>query len=547
MNQLLNSFLPLVVVFFNCTTIFALEKVTISEIDFSKPTSLARYIDVYKTKYTFSVNDFENAKSEGKLIKTQNKTSQGISDYSFWTSFQINWDNTAPLKLLLEIDKAQLDEILLYQKIGNAYKLIGEGGDRNRNFYERTISNRRYIFPLSSTGTTTQYLLKVENTNKSISFPLTLWNTQVFKKSDNNKNLCYFAYVILSVFIGFFSLIAGVFLNKKIFIIYTFYVVLACFYILCNTGYAFQYIYPNSSNLNNTIRYLLIPINNTIGLILCQLILKTKNHSIQLHKFFNFLKVFFIVLAMLWFIAPVIHHKFSAQLLLFYYLYVYLAFILMNIAAIKSYKFYPLNSILFFSSFFFLIIGVICELLIETGFLEKYIFPISPVMIGLFCEIVGLTIMMVIILRNILNERNRLIIENEQFLIKEKELTLENHNLKKELQEVSKVQLRKNATKTIQLKSKAIIDLEKLGHISSNGRYLEFFIVTKDKPEIDRNTLKNILLELPNNFIQIHRSHIINLNFLRSINNNEVLLASGNILPISRSFKSQLLETFKKV
>lgn len=91
----------------------------------------------------------------------------------------------------------------------------------------------------------------------------------------------------------------------------------------------------------------------------------------------------------------------------------------------------------------------------------------------------------------------------------------------------------------ITLKSKAVIPLEELMYIQSDGPYVELFIESKDRPEVDRNSLKSILASLPNNqFIQVHRSYIVNINYIQSIYATNLVLKDGTELNISRTFKS---------
>ncbi|MCO6359904.1 LytTR family transcriptional regulator DNA-binding domain-containing protein [Roseivirga pacifica] len=91
----------------------------------------------------------------------------------------------------------------------------------------------------------------------------------------------------------------------------------------------------------------------------------------------------------------------------------------------------------------------------------------------------------------------------------------------------------------ITLKSKAVIPIEELMYIQSDGPYIELFTEKKERPEIDRNSLKSILASLPHNqFIQVHRSYIVNINFIQSIYATNLVLKDGTELNISRTFKS---------
>jgi len=101
-------------------------------------------------------------------------------------------------------------------------------------------------------------------------------------------------------------------------------------------------------------------------------------------------------------------------------------------------------------------------------------------------------------------------------------------------------EVQKHKKEVIELKSKAIIPLEELISIASEGHYLEFHLMSKEKPEVDRNRLKEIKDRLPSNFIQIHKSFIVNISFIKVKYADKVLLKDGRELPVSRTYKEQL-------
>ncbi len=87
------------------------------------------------------------------------------------------------------------------------------------------------------------------------------------------------------------------------------------------------------------------------------------------------------------------------------------------------------------------------------------------------------------------------------------------------------------------------IDPRNISHISVNGHYLDIFHHFDDQHEtlLVRKPLKEILEELPNqHFIQIHRSHIVNLYHVLKLKKRgrqySLLLQHGEyMLPISRN------------
>lgn len=58
---------------------------------------------------------------------------------------------------------------------------------------------------------------------------------------------------------------------------------------------------------------------------------------------------------------------------------------------------------------------------------------------------------------------------------------------------------------------------------------------------VERKSLSLFIKELKSNdFIQIHKSFIVNKNFIKEIKSQEVILKDMTVLPIGRSYKSTL-------
>ena len=60
---------------------------------------------------------------------------------------------------------------------------------------------------------------------------------------------------------------------------------------------------------------------------------------------------------------------------------------------------------------------------------------------------------------------------------------------------------------------------------------------------LKKKNLSSFIKEIDsNNFIQIHKSYIINKRFIQEIKNQEVILKEQTHLPIGRSYKESLKE-----
>lgn len=73
--------------------------------------------------------------------------------------------------------------------------------------------------------------------------------------------------------------------------------------------------------------------------------------------------------------------------------------------------------------------------------------------------------------------------------------------------------------------------------IRSDGVYTE--IVTLNETLVQRKLLKDIAQELPSTFIRVHRSYIVNSDYIEQ-RSPATLIVRGNEIPISRSFRKNL-------
>ena len=90
----------------------------------------------------------------------------------------------------------------------------------------------------------------------------------------------------------------------------------------------------------------------------------------------------------------------------------------------------------------------------------------------------------------------------------------------------------------IVLKDKTKVYVADLMYVKSDDHYLRIY--TQDnKDRMVRGKLSQIKAELPPNFIQCHRSYIVNSNFIKQINSNYILLINKEEIPLSRSYKDK--------
>jgi DNA-binding LytR/AlgR family response regulator len=95
----------------------------------------------------------------------------------------------------------------------------------------------------------------------------------------------------------------------------------------------------------------------------------------------------------------------------------------------------------------------------------------------------------------------------------------------------------KSGLDTYQIKIKDILYLKK------DGNYMDYML--SDKKIMARETIKEALEKLPNNFVQIHKSYIVNTLKINKINSDSVFLNQTEI-PVGSQYKTHFLKRFNK-
>lgn len=105
----------------------------------------------------------------------------------------------------------------------------------------------------------------------------------------------------------------------------------------------------------------------------------------------------------------------------------------------------------------------------------------------------------------------------------------------KETSEELETVKKKSIIEHIVLKNKSKIYLDDLLYIRADDHYLE--LITKNKKEMTRGSLKEIATQLPPNFYRCHKSYIVNTNMIKTNNTKEIIMQNNDIIPTSKSYE----------
>ena len=75
------------------------------------------------------------------------------------------------------------------------------------------------------------------------------------------------------------------------------------------------------------------------------------------------------------------------------------------------------------------------------------------------------------------------------------------------------------------------------------SEYLKVHLESEDKPIITLLSMKKMEERLPDYFMRIHRSYIINLTKIQEVNKNRVIMDSNTYLPIGDMYR-EVFQTY---
>lgn len=90
------------------------------------------------------------------------------------------------------------------------------------------------------------------------------------------------------------------------------------------------------------------------------------------------------------------------------------------------------------------------------------------------------------------------------------------------------------------------LDMASIKYIQAQGNYST--IVSEEKTSAAKMSLKELKLRLPSHlFVQVHRSFVVNLNFIQSYNQTDsTLLIEGEEIPVGNRYREDLFDRISK-
>lgn len=88
------------------------------------------------------------------------------------------------------------------------------------------------------------------------------------------------------------------------------------------------------------------------------------------------------------------------------------------------------------------------------------------------------------------------------------------------------------------------LNTDEINHVEAYGNYIKIFT---DTMILTPQTLSDFVGKLPDTFLRIHKSFVINFDCLKLIDGNQVVLQNGTKLPIGKSYRKLVLDKIDRV
>jgi DNA-binding LytR/AlgR family response regulator len=85
------------------------------------------------------------------------------------------------------------------------------------------------------------------------------------------------------------------------------------------------------------------------------------------------------------------------------------------------------------------------------------------------------------------------------------------------------------------------VSISDIRYIEAMSEYLKVWLEGEPKPIITLLSMKKMEERLPDTFMRIHRSYIINLTKIQEVNKNRVIMDTDTYLPIGEMYKDTFL------
>lgn len=498
-----------------------------------KNVNVSEKIEVIKNNgYSVSevLNIFKN-KKDSLLIFNKVANFSG-HNRGWWVNMYIENTSNKELDVTIQIRNSYIHSAKFY-KVLDSITLFGITGTmvpiNARTSHERFMNGKLMLPPKKAI----QILVEVDKT-AIVKLPVRIFESHWFGRLNTIEHLLYGVYFGFILVLFLYAISLAISMRNRMLLEYAIYLLSFGLMVFCISGFVHRFLITNGSS------YLEFIYQDAVSLVLLSMTFFTISFlELRKHmpKYVTYLKClmgvyvfWYLGLKFLWVLNMI---NGDVSIFLFgQYMFIILFFISAFLAGILNRRFKKKESNLYLMAYGSFFLATIFSLSFEfiTNAREDINADFSIVyesayMTGSVLEIVFFTLGISIFIRNINYQR----------------LNLQNELREEKFENSIKIEELKNIVikDYIVLKDKTKIYITDLMYVKSEDHYLSLYL-SNGKNHFVRGKLKNIKEELPPNFVQCHRSYIVNRNFVKQINSESLTLLLQERIPLSRTYRNRM-------
>jgi signal transduction histidine kinase len=260
-----------------------------------EPTIIGDYLYILEDKEGKLTLDEVIKNGEFKKIG-ESVPNLGTSDSYFWIKFTIgNVSNiNAPV---INIEAPILDELSFFHPLDDGtYKEIKAG--EHLDFGERKYKEESFVFDLVEKATPTTYYAKIHSGEQML-LPISVGKKKLVLESQNNKRVFFGIYAGIILVMFFYNLFVWISTKDKSYLWYILHTLFVGLTQASLQGYAYQYLWPNSTWMANNSIFIFTCLVSLAGIEFLKVFLHTKQNAPRLHKGLHiFSGIYFIFIIM---------------------------------------------------------------------------------------------------------------------------------------------------------------------------------------------------------------------------------------------------------
>jgi len=375
-----------------------------------KELTLSGLVDIYTTDKLMNVDSVWQKINDNKLTKIPSDNFfPGLGDKFYWLIIKTKNTSNLHKEVIIEVNNPQIDTIYFYEVLkNNSINLLSESGDEIP-FNRRVTRNELPVFSIDLEADKEKTYILMLRKRKINKFPSKIYDKKVFESHSRKKILTYGLY-FGSVFLIFIaSLVIGLLIKNKTLVYYSLYIIFMGAYIITESGYAYEFIYPNLTWLNSPMRVPVSMIALIFFLIFSNLFINTEKYKNKLHKAF---KIIYISWLATYFISlPFVNiypHFYHSFILIAHYFFILFSLALMLITVSLVFKHNKKDSFIYLFAITIFIGGIVVYYIPQFGLINKGITSYHPMLFASIGEFTIFTFALFINIRKVNIEKNKL-------------------------------------------------------------------------------------------------------------------------------------------